>query len=555
MIAENLKLTADNEYVIIATETTSEDNDYYYRSVGGKKYDIIKAVASTANDGGLTEFEKSSIEGVIWNDKNYDGIRSADETGIENVPVKLTRYYHNGTEWIEDTEYESPSVQPSSDGKYTFENLETNVKVEENVYLASYKLKVENLPEGYAVTKPHVGEDQTVDSDLTAETLDLTANDEYIIIATETTSDDNAYYYRQVGDKKYDIIKAKPHAGNDGGLTEFENTSIEGVIWNDADYNGIQDKNEAGFENINVILSRYYYDGFEWKEDTEFIEQICATNSEGMYIFENLETSVLIDENVYLASYKLRVESLPEGYAVTRYQVGEDKNADNDMIAETLSLTSDDEYIIVAAETNSDDNVYYCREVGEKKYDIIKSKAYIGNDGGLTDVEKTSIEGVIWNDVNYDGVRDDNETVGFENVEVKLTRYYHDGNEWLEDTDFEPLSAFTNADGKYVFDNLDVSVVKEEQTYLAGYKLKVESLPEGYAITKYHAGKDKAFDSDLITDTLNLTTDDEYIVIAIETTAEDNKYYYRKVNDKKYDIIKANTHSGSDGGLTEIETS
>ena len=169
-------------------------------------------------------------------------------------------------------------------------------------------------------------------------------------------SSGNDFYDRNVGDNAYDIVKAKDNTDYDGGLTAIETASIESYIWNDENYNGIQDENEVGVATATVKLTRSYYDSRDttWKLDDSFVLVATgtpvatatpvatgtptATASDGHYRFDNLPTFVERNGERYLAGYQLQLCEMPKGYAATKCRIGEDSTKDSDLFADTLHL-------------------------------------------------------------------------------------------------------------------------------------------------------------------------------------------------------------------------
>ena len=92
-------------------------------------------------------------------------------------------------------------------------------------------------------------------------------------------------------DYAYDYIKAKDYNGYDGGLKAFETASVSGVVWEDTNYNGIQDDGEAAYHNSKnpavVHLQQYFYRDGEWVlENAAF--RTHETKTDGTYTFSNL---------------------------------------------------------------------------------------------------------------------------------------------------------------------------------------------------------------------------------------------------------------------------
>ena len=106
---------------------------------------------------------------------------------------------------------------------------------------------------------------------------------------------DDAAVHDRNHDYAYDYIKAKDYDGYDGGLKAFETASVSGVVWEDTNYNGIQDDGEAAYHNSKnpavVHLQQYFYRSGEWVlENAAF--RTHETKTDGTYTFSNLPTYV-----------------------------------------------------------------------------------------------------------------------------------------------------------------------------------------------------------------------------------------------------------------------
>ena len=366
-------------------------------------------------------------------------------------------------------------------------------------YLAGYQLSLNEMPEGYAATKCRVGNDITKDSDLFADTLNLYENADEVIILAQASSG-NTYYDRTVGDKTYDIVKAKSNTDYDGGLTPIETASIDSYIWNDANYNGIQDADEVGVATASVKLTRSYYDTHDttWKLDEDFVLVATGTPvatatpvaagtptasaSNGHYRFENLPTFIEKDGQRYLVGYQMQLCEMPEGYAATKYHAAADSNKDSDLIAGTLDLQEPDNFLILASAFSG--NTPYCYQVRGVDYDIVKAANITGYDGGIVQKDSgASISGIVWDDADRDHEIGDGES-GIANVKIILQQYYYRNGKWELLPDAKQ-TAYTNADGAYRFDDLPLSVTVDGVTYLAGYRLWIDSIPAGYNAEEY----------------------------------------------------------------------
>ena len=399
----------------------------------------------------------------------------------------------------------------ASGGYYRFDNLPTFVERNGERYLAGYQLQLCEMPKGYAATKCRIGEDSTKDSDLFADTLHLYEDADEVIILAEASSG-NDFYDRNVGDNAYDIVKAKDNTDYDGGLTAIETASIESYIWNDENYNGIQDENEVGVATASVKLTRSYYDSRDttWKLDDSFvlvatgtpvatatpvatgtpvatatpvaIGTPTATASGGHYRFDNLPTYIEKDGQRYLVGYQMQLCEMPEGYAATKYHAAADSDKDSDLIAGTLDLQEPDTFLILAKAFSG--NTPYCCQVRGVDYDIVKAADVTGYDGGIVQKDShVSISGIVWDDADRDHQISDGES-GIANVKIILRQYYRRNGKWELLPEAKQV-AYTNADGQYCFDDLPLSVTVDGVTYLAGYRLWIDSIPAGYNAEEY----------------------------------------------------------------------
>ena len=530
LFAETLNLYKDADEVIILAEA-SGGNAFYDRTVGDNVYDIVKAKDNTDYDGGLTAIEAASIESYIWNDENYNGIQDADEVGIATASVKLTRKYYDedAKAWKQDDSFAlvadgtpvatgtpiatgtpvatgttpiatgTPTAS-ASNGYYRFDNLPTYVEVDGKRYLAGYQMQLCEMPEGYAATKCRIGEDSAKDSDLFAETLNLYKDADEVIILAEA-SGGNAFYDRTVGDNVYDIVKAKDNTDYDGGLTAIETASIEGYIWNDENYNGIQDADEVGIATASVKLIRSYHDPHDttWKLDDSFALVATGTPvatgttpiatgtptasaSNGYYRFDNLPTYLEKNGQRYIVGYQMQLCEMPAGYAVTKYHASTDSSKDSDLIAGTLDLQKPDDFLILAKAFSG--NTPYCYSVRGVDYDIVKAADITGYDGGIVQKDsKVSISGIVWDDADRDHEIGEDES-GIANVKIILRQYYRRNGKWELLPDVKQ-TAYTDADGQYRFDDLPLSVTVDGMTCLAGYRLWIDSIPDGYNAEEY----------------------------------------------------------------------
>ena len=255
-----------------------------------------------------------------------------------------------------------------------------------------------------------------------------------------------------------------------------------------------------GVATASVKLTRSYYDTHDttWKLDEDFVLVATGTPvatatpvaagtptasaSNGHYRFENLPTYMEKDGQRYLVGYQMQLCEMPEGYAATKYHATADSNKDSDLIAGTLDLQEPDNFLILASAFSG--NTPYCYQVRGVDYDIVKAANITGYDGGIVQKDSgASISGIVWDDADRDHEIGDGES-GIANVKIILQQYYYRNGKWELLPDAKQ-TAYTNADGAYRFDDLPLSVTVDGVTYLAGYRLWIDSIPAGYNAEEY----------------------------------------------------------------------
>lgn len=186
-------------------------------------------------------------------------------------------------------------------------------------------------------------------------------------------------------------------------------SSLGGKIWNDINGNGIQEDNETLIEGIEVNLL----------DENKNTIDVTETDAFGRYEFDNLNKGI----------YYIKVNK------------------------------SDEFNLAIKNKDNSDEDNIFSEDGCSSKIEI---KDTIENyDIDLAMIKPISISGFVWNDINWDNKKSENE-YGISKMLVKL---YKDGELFSKTT--------TDLNGKYYFDNLNPGK----------YKLKFVDLKNAYVPT------------------------------------------------------------------------
>ncbi len=169
--------------------------------------------------------------------------------------------------------------------------------------------------------------------------------------------------------------------------------SIGNFVWEDKNYNGVQDSGEAGIAGVTVKLL----------SSAGAVVTTTTTDANGAYLFSNLTP----------ANYKVQVVT-PSGYLVTRKDQGADDTKDSDIDSTGTTVVT----TLTAGEND------------------------LSWDAGL--YRKASVGDKVWEDANHNNLQDTGEA-GIGGVTVKL---YKSVNAVVGTTT-------TNSSGNYLFGNLD----------------------------------------------------------------------------------------------------
>lgn len=282
----------------------------------------IGSGTTTVVDAGATA-SPATIQGVLWNDVSNDGIRDPSETGtVSSASVRVVRVSDGAV---------IASASFDVTGQYTFSGLPPD----------TYRIETA-LPSGWVLSAYRAGSDPTIDNDIDPAT-----------------------------GRSADVVAAAGSVTTvDAGVHALPAT-IQGVVWNDVDMDGVQSAGEtAGIANAVVTL---------YTEPADDALQQVTVDGTGAYSFGNLQPG----------SYAVRVV-LPAPFVFTNQGQGGNPNVDSDV---DLTGRSADLDILPATTTT------------------VAAGAFL---------QPGTVRGVAWDDANRDGIRQAGEQGGIANAAVQL---------------------------------------------------------------------------------------------------------------------------------------
>jgi uncharacterized repeat protein (TIGR01451 family) len=232
--------------------------------------------------------------------------------------------------------------------------------------------------------------------------------------------------------------------------------SIGDRVWEDMNYNGVQDAGENGVAGVTVRLL---------DAGSNAVMATTTTNASGNYLFNNLNAG----------NYKVEVVK-PTGYFITRQNATADAS-DSDV------GTADGRTAAISLSTGEND---------------------LSVDAGL--YRKASIGDKVWADLDMDGIQDVSEE-GIAGIKVSL----------LNAANVTIATATTNSSGNYNFSNLDPGtyslVFDKASVVYKGYNMS------DYAWGVKNAGSNDSIDSDVVGNAVaktNVTHTDAIVLVSGE---------------------------------------
>ena len=335
-----------------------------------------------------------------------------------------------------------------------------------------------------------------------------------------------ARYAELTGDNLWSDLNWKSSLAHGYGLFRIAQAHIAGVVWQDDNYNGIQDAGEnVRIPNVPVSLKRYWFGtdatGTGWHLDETF-SQTTVSDGQGHWIFDNLDVAgkrmVGGKETTVLYGFEVTVDDLPRGYGVTHMNRGT-ATTDSDLNEDTKLIEPGDPQgglIVLAQPSDRRDLVgngaAYILGPNGTVWVISLSEDSDYNDTGLVPYALAAIAGVVFDDPEADGLQDetavavpgqkvyldrmviDVDAVGFNGASYAPTALAAvEGQKVRSDDGWaEVASMETDVDGAYRFDGLPM-VDGNDKPYL--YRVR-SYMPDGKEWVAINVGGNENNDSD-----------------------------------------------------------
>ncbi|GHE88911.1 SdrD B-like domain-containing protein [Thalassotalea profundi] len=301
------------------------------------------------------ELYKGRLSGFVFVDNNKNGLKDNNENGIANVEMVLAGISQNGKQ-INLTQL------TDANGQYLFTQLPPSNSA------------------GYTLTETHP-----------VDYLDGQESIAGVIIANSAVSDTISGIQITLNSelKHYDFA-------------EWAIGSISGVVFIDANADGLYSNDETGIENVSLTLTGTDHLGAA-------VTRTITTDKNGQYLFDLLDPS---DTNGYQIS-----EVQPAEYLDGAESIGQQ------IIADSYKT---DKIIDVQLPANTQLENY-----------------------NFAELEGASLHGEVWVDENDNGERDESETLSIEGVTITLTGI----ESWKEDATVQ-YTQITDINGQYNFSGL-----------------------------------------------------------------------------------------------------
>ncbi len=325
----------------------------------------------------------------------------------------------------------------------------------------------------------------------------------------------------------------------------------EQVVGSDILSDGLWEAIEAPLENVQITIYEVI-DGERVIAKTPSGEDaIIKTDEDGKFEIQ------LIPYRNYVAVATL--DDVGGAFKVTPFLPTRDvtsSNADNDLFVneENAVITS----TFYAEATYDDEGNVITTPNG--MYGV---NEYIGL--GFVSEGRSFIGRYVWDDLNYNGIRDEYQNdlgewvyePGIGNVTLTLNQFYYDpDSETWEETGKEETT-MTSATGEYLFQNIATQIIVDGNIYVAGYQVEIDftTIDENYAITHFQIS-DSIGNSDLPRNTesgMLMPNESGMIILLEEEQSTSDPLDVFVADGKRYDVTQIEMKLDVDAGFKAYE--
>jgi len=429
-------------------------------------------------------FGRLRLGNMIWHDSNGDGVYSADtETGINDIRVNL--YYDSDgsgdfTPGADEFLAETVSATYEDEaGRYLFDDLSEDDYI---VQIAPENFTCGGILGGYSSSPGYPDPDDDINDDDNGEVMPghgMITKAVTLIAGTEPTDD---------GD-----IDPNTNLTADFGVYQTGagcacSLSLGSGVWNDMDNDGIWATGESGIDDVRMNLYRDSDGSGDYTpgEDEFLMAAISFTlgDTSGNYVFQNLDEG---DYIIQIAPENFDEDGALNWHVSSPGSPDPDDNIDNDDNGEFMAGHG----VVTKAVTLT----VGCEPVNDGDADsgtnLTVDFGFYGS-GPQPGACDLSLEGLIWDDADSDGVRQPESEAGIDDVRFNLYLDADGSGGFTPGADeFVAAAVSFAADGEsghYAFYNLcEGSYIVQADTanFEAGGPLNNYSRSTGNAVSGY----------------------------------------------------------------------
>lgn len=435
--------------------------------------------------------------GTVWNDnlpsakeeQKFNGWRdeissNKKEDGISSIVINA---YEKGKEEVAIGMDGKPiTTMTDSNGNYTIDNLYPG---KEYIFRIDNPSDRKTEYKASIVPNPNTPLKEVGDNDGVGKVRE---DGSYYI---ETGSFKADYVYDDKGQIQFDQDgSTTANTKVDFGLVKLEaNTGVIGdCVWVDINRNGICDENESSYIGaLQIDLKPYYYDTnvHEWKElkNTTLNSKIptsVTSDQNGAYLFKNLPSIYDDGINKYIIGYEVSVPNLPDEYTYTLLKKGQNGETDNRLGNDGYLVgdleVDDGRYLILATDigTPTELNASILEVTfgtGDnqvtKYYSSMQSDFRMDYDIGLIKINRGGVSGVVFEDVDRDGLQNPEVDKAVSGAAVYLEMLVDNEivmtqHSYTENTEKTPFYHVVSIDQDYMLQTDKVAGMKENQQYI-----------------------------------------------------------------------------------------